>query len=360
MPNGLLSEYQRAQVRARAIEGRLTAESTRQIAAALERYADSLASEISKLSGQPAADLRATRDAMRLAARRMRDELIEGTAATRAASFDEVSKTWRSIQLEVAEAAGVDRALMGAVRSPPITMLGAYENLGGGAAHWRTLLAEYVDNAVAEVELIMQEGLAAGVDPERLARRLRPYVLGAEDLGGAFGDLEDLNLQRLRAESPQIRGAARRMRFNARRIAWSEVHNARAEAELTQMAADPLVQAIRWEIAPDRGSLRPPDICDSLADEDWYGLGAGVYPVDSVPLPPHPFDRCERIPVLRPRQQAGQPKPLNLPLARSPADLTISNVTSAKGDAIRSQLTTVLQEVPGRVQARRLAELGSL
>jgi hypothetical protein len=46
-----------------------------------------------------------------------------------------------------------------------------------------------------------------------------------------------------------------------------------------------------------------------LAENDFYGLGPGVYPVHAVPLPPHPFDRCERVPITRPLERANDPKP---------------------------------------------------
>lgn len=37
-------------------------------------------------------------------------------------------------------------------------------------------------------------------------------------------------------------------------------------------------------------------------------MGPGVYPLNAVPLPPHPYDRCERVPVLRPPEHAHLPK----------------------------------------------------
>ncbi len=49
---------------------------------------------------------------------------------------------------------------------------------------------------------------------------------------------------------------------------------------------------------------------DAYAISDRYNLGAGVYPFDGVPTSPHPFDRCERIPVTR--QVPSEEKPLRL------------------------------------------------
>jgi hypothetical protein len=175
---------------------------------------------------------------------------------------------------------GLPNAAFGAVLTPRTTLLAAYENVGG-AKLFRTLITRAADDGYRAVNDAIRSGILEGKSFEALARELRPFVQGTFET----------------------------VRFNATRIAYSEIHNARAEAEVQHFAEDPLIEAVAWRLAPDRGSNRGPDACDALAENDFYGLGPGVYPVHAVPLPPHPFDRCERVPITRPLERANDPKP---------------------------------------------------
>ena len=49
------------------------------------------------------------------------------------------------------------------------------------------------------------------------------------------------------------------------------------------------VQGIKWELS---AAHPEDDICDYIAADDLYGLGAGVYPPDNVPVVPHPHCIC--------------------------------------------------------------------
>jgi hypothetical protein len=57
-----------------------------------------------------------------------------------------------------------------------------------------------------------------------------------------------------------------------------------------------------------------------------YGLGPGVFPLDAVPLPPHPYDRCERTPRTRPWMEAGEPKPRKLKRLLDPANINLKSI----------------------------------
>jgi hypothetical protein len=87
------------------------------------------------------------------------------------------------------------------------------------------------------------------------------------------------------------------------------MHNAAHEASVQAAREAPMVEAMEWTLAEDRGRTDVPDECDVLALTDYYGLGPGIYPVDSVPPPPHPFDRCLAIPVIRDPETWNDPKP---------------------------------------------------
>ncbi len=306
--------YRRAQLAARRNVRQLEVVAARRISAAIDEYADTLARSVRRLpktirSRARTRALEATIQVQRRAQARLERSIAAAVAETRVLSYDDVLDQWNRATLDVANTVGVPNSLLGAVRAPPLTLLGAYEGLGGAASNWRTIVAGQALKAAEEADHIIRTAFLGGADPEKLARRLRPYVQGSETLRQAFGDLDLEDLRDLRVADPAVRGALKRMTFNARRIAFSEVHNARAEAELQAMAVDPLVEAIIWLLAPDRGTLRSPDQCDVYASNDIYGLGVAVFPLDKVPLPPHAYDRCERVPKVRGRAQAGDPKP---------------------------------------------------
>lgn len=330
--------YRTAQTQARAAANHLRTENLQRIDAVLESYIQDWTRYLHQL---PRNELNRRRrvetgETIRVA-QTMRAKLtgsLERAIATgRGASFDEILAIQRDATLEIAKAQGIPDRLLGAVRVPRLSMAGSWEALGTGAATWRTLTQRYAGAAVQEAQTLVTKALLQGMHPEELSRRLRPYVSGSESLLEAFGSAEEMN-KHLR--DPAFTGDAKRLRYNADRIAYSEVHNARAEAELQAFVADPLVAAVRWTLSPDRGKLAGPDACDALAQSDCYGLGTGVFPVTRVPAPPHPFDRCERVPVPRDPSQAGEPKP-DPPMIREPSFPGGTKLERARGRRVASR-----------------------
>ncbi|HRN54606.1 MAG TPA: hypothetical protein PK788_14015, partial [Gemmatimonadaceae bacterium] len=202
---------------------------------------------------------------------------------------------------------------------PDFVSAGQFARLGG--AHWRTLLDGHASKARGEVERIILEGLARGASADSIAPRIRRYIEGADEFTVAFAKLKGKGVDPfdlpLRSIPKELRGEAKRIRYNAERLAASEVNNARAEAELAMFYADPYIVAVQWATAPNRGKMKPPDICDAYAASDPFGLGRGIWPLHAVPAPPHPWDRCERIPIQDTRRDPSQPKPR--PKAINPA-----------------------------------------
>ena len=290
--------YQQAQLAARDRVFALDEQAAREIAQALEAHARELSGIVRRMSGRPGVQaLRLQQSLFDQAARDLNVRLQNLTATNRAISYSDVLTTWRGAANKLASARNIPLRLLGAVNNPPVSLLGVYENVGAGS--WRTLVGKNVRAASDEANRIVRQAFIEGANPRELARRLRPYISGAENFKGAFtgltGSAGRIDLDGL--SSGALRGAARRLEFNTRRIAWSEIHNARAEAEVQHFASDPLIAAVRWTLAPDRGAQAKPDECDVFATSDLWGLGEGLFPVDQVPLPPHPFDRCERVPV---------------------------------------------------------------
>lgn len=84
-------------------------------------------------------------------------------------------------------------------------------------------------------------------------------------------------------------------RYNAERIARTEMARAYADGQMLRYKNDDDVVALKWVL-----SSRHPryDICDFYASADLYGLGKGVYPKDKFPtLPAHPHCMCRISPV---------------------------------------------------------------
>lgn len=348
--------YRDAQVQARLLNGRLTREAAQRVAAALERYAARIEALVASLQGvSPEARLAALTRSQHLflgAAAQLRAELDSTIASTRQLAFSQTLAIQHAATVAAAEAHGVPHALLGAVRAPAVTLLGAFEALGSAASLWQTLVRGYIADAVSETEAIVRQALLAGSSADELARALRPYVAGSEEFHQAFGALaaKGIDLRVLRPTSPALRNAAKELRYNAARIAYSELHNARAEAEVQAFAVDPLVTAVGWRLSPFRGTQDGPDVCDVLARANLYGLGAGVYPVTRVPVPPHPWDRCERVPVVDVRRALAKgavaPKP-NPPVQTSVAGATVAvlaghDLSDAETASVHTQVGRVL------------------
>ena len=84
-------------------------------------------------------------------------------------------------------------------------------------------------------------------------------------------------------------------RYNAERIARTEMARAYADGQMNRYAHDDDVVALKWTL-----SSRHPryDICDFYANADLYGLGKGIYPKNKFPkLPAHPHCMCRISPV---------------------------------------------------------------
>lgn len=346
--------YNRALLAARARRGQLDRATLLALRRILQRWTDRLAATVAGMTpGTPAFR---TRLVLTELGRDLDRELAALVSGARRLSFERTLELWERAGALVAESAGVPLASLGAVRTPAFTLFGAYD-AAGSAATWRTLLRAHTASAVRDVANVMALAFAEGVGPEELSRRLRRYVAGSEPFRKLFeevpteaGTAVKLDLRRLPFAD---REAARRMRQNADRIAVTELHQARGEAELQHFLRDPWVKAVQRQLSPDRGSAVIPDACDYHAGEDMYGLGPGTYPIDRAPpIALHPYDRCEYMPVTRSTRDAFRagrvaPKP-------SPASFTDPATWRVEGADSLSETARARIEA----DARRALELG--
>jgi len=309
-----LDPYRLAQLNARAAAGNLSASAIKRINRAVSENAARISARLALIPpGVPGPSALIESQKILAQTRQALEATLDQVIAEgRSASFTEVLGHWTGANEAAVSVLGeVPKAIAGVVSVPGLTLAGAYEGLGGAAGKWRSLIKGHVSNAVDDANRIIETGLLSGASPQQLAKRLRPYMSGAVPFhkafgGDAFAAVRNLSLANT---PPHLRQAGRKLRNQANRIAHTEIWNARAEAELQHFAADPLVETVRWRLSQQRGQVDAPDICDMLAHNDVYGLGHGIYPINKVPLPPHPYDRCERVPVLRPPEDAILPRP---------------------------------------------------
>ncbi|MCA1571309.1 MAG: hypothetical protein LC798_13515 [Chloroflexi bacterium] len=343
--------YHAALLAARRREFAIRARSARDMARAIEAYADSLHRQLLALRGVDPGSARAAREAERIAraaAREMYAVAQRAIAGHRRASYNEVLEVWRDAQARAARSVGVDLALL-RFGPPRVSMLGVFEAVGSPQT-WRSLLLAHSGNAAGEVAQVVRLGFGAGIGPDEMARRIRSYVKGSEPFAKLFtdvptetGTVAKVDLRRVPAD---LRGAAQQMRYNAERIAVSENHAAKWEAEIQAHQEDPFTEAVQWELNPSHDVY---DECDVLAEEDFYGLGPGVFPVDAVPAPPHPFDGCSTMAVLRDSARIGDPKPS--PAVRPVEIRAPGGTTEAKARAVERSARSAVRQGRAAIQA---------
>jgi len=308
-----------------------------QIDAALRRFGDELGALIGQLPADAELAAHASLSNVDFAATRLEARIATAVRTGTDVAFDDTLAVWDAAMQRVARSTVKD-ATVGAVVVPQLTIA---QSFGGErtTSTFSTLLHGHTLNASAEVAAITRRALLQGMSPEELALLLKPYVMGRDSTPGA--------LYPIIATLPVgTRGAAYSMEHNAKRIAFSETHNARREAEVQHFQRDPHIALGRWTLSPNRGTQRVPDVCDALAKLDWYGLGAGVFPLTRIPGSPHPWDRCEVMPLTwTPELKALLGTRRELTLLLNPATVELpgeERLTPRAVERIRIQLALLL------------------
>lgn len=167
-------------------------------------------------------------------------------------------------------------------------------------------------SSVATVDQIIRRGLLRGATSTRVAMELRLHIIGADALPAGllldrrrigYDAIRELGYEPTRENLQLVRRLAGQVSDRAQLIARTEPMNAEWEAHMQAAADSPVVQAIQWEL-----SSRHPhtDVCDCLAEGDWYGLGPGIYDPRMVPPRPHPRCLCRHRDIIAPVSHWGQ------------------------------------------------------
>lgn len=203
---------------------------------------------------------------------------------------------WSSIQVEVRNGVGNVTALVERHQAQLVRLLGEDVSRANQAL-LRTLVADAenlasqlrsqylasydISNIIVRNEFIMrmnidaiiQRGIAEGLSSSRIASEIRALV------------------------SPATPGGTS---YNALRISRTEMHDAFHNVSNNAYSQAPWVEAEKWELS---GSHTDLDECDELAENDGFGLGAGVFPKEATPQPPHPNCLCFLNPITIEREE---------------------------------------------------------
>ena len=161
---------------------------------------------------------------------------------------------------------------------------------------------------VQDIPKYLQETIVAarhaGIPRDELMKALKPIRRQIEKgttagMRAAYTQLVDaLDDQNEKALNKAIYTATQeRTRYFADRIARTEMARAYQDGFLLRWDNNDDCVAYQWKLS---GRHPRYDICDLYANANLYGMGAGVFPKDKVPLlPAHPHCMCFLKPVIR-------------------------------------------------------------
>ena len=183
------------------------------------------------------------------------------------------------------------------------------------------------------------DGLTQGDDELRaMAKSMARKSRGL----GAWLDsaTDDANLEAIKQ--------ARKIAYDARRIARTEVAHAYHEADRVISQRSPVVKALQWNLSHRHPK---PDECDVYEKHDFHGMGPGVYPPEYLPPLPHPHCLCFNTHVLYAPGEWRKPHPP----PQEPATLTASELGQYIPDATAKATARTLALINGTSQ--KLIEL---
>lgn len=305
-----MTDYQQAILRARERIGVIDRRLGRELLVALNDWEQEIVRLLRTATGSEARRLRLLKLTIDELGDDLSTRLTAATRQNRKLAKDDVLDIWRQAGQRVARAAGINAA--GLV--PAVDVAAVWSHIDRPA--YQSAIGANVAEASVTVNRVIQQGLVRGTGPVQLARQIEVYLAHEQ-------------------------GVSEALRHNVERIAFTEVHVARKEAELWHFLSDEFIEAVRWTLSPDRGKLRGPDICDTLAASNFYGLGPGVYPLRKTPPVPHPWDRCELDPVERHIDRIGEPKPTGS--ARDLGAARIGPMTDLAKVRVRQHLARLLK-----------------
>ena len=141
---------------------------------------------------------------------------------------------------------------------------------------WTLSRAIWQDNVLRnkDLETIIAKGVAENKSTYEVAKDLERYVNPSARKSWDW--------------SKVYPGTRKQIDYNAQRLARTMISHAYEESFVRATKNNPFIEAYRW--LPSYSDRVCP-LCISRAEDDQYGLGAGIFPKDSLPLD-HPNGMC--------------------------------------------------------------------
>lgn len=141
---------------------------------------------------------------------------------------------------------------------------------------WNLSKSIWKDNALInkDLETIIAKGIAENKSAYDIAKDLEKYV--------------NPSAKKMWDWSKVYPGTRKVIDYNAQRLARTMVSHAYEESFVRTTKNNPFIESYKWVIS---NSDRVCPLCISRAEDDQYGLGAGIYPKDQLPLD-HPNGMC--------------------------------------------------------------------
>lgn len=152
-------------------------------------------------------------------------------------------------------------------------------NIANGSLYegkWSLSKAIWHDNALKnkELEYIVSQGVAANKSTFEIAKDLERYVNPKARKDWSWSKVY-----------PNVRKV---VDYNAQRLARTMISHAYEESFVRVTKNNPFIEAYKW--LPSYGHRMCP-LCESRGTQDQFGLGAGIFPKDQLPLD-HPNGMC--------------------------------------------------------------------
>lgn len=304
--------YNRAVEAARRAALRITAQTTDELVALLQEYADELAERV----------------AAGLASRSQERALAVAREIIRELTTEMARITGRNVRLSAKRVAEIHSRALATVAGPAGSVAAA--ELGGVgvtaaqavlarpelAASFRSIRRESIE----AVDRILRRAIARGSSADKLAKELRAHILGADAFPRrllldrrriGYAAIRELGYEPTPENLAAVRADVGRVADRARLIARTEPMNAEHEVRVRAAADSGVIATLQWRTS----NARPPGhpgapciVCRILQEVDWFGLGPGVYDPRAVPSRPHPRCLCRTVSALRQVAEWGQPR----------------------------------------------------
>jgi len=247
---------------------------------------------------------------------RLEDELVESVGGGKSDVVRAAIEAHRGATAAAAEAAGttIDVGERWADVPDRVARYALQRRTVAGAETLRTIVRRNLQAVASDIDDAIVSSIGRGVSQQRLMQDLAAQMARQDEaLQEVLSQMGQLGRDAAVGDGTTVLDEgdvkrARRLLYDARRIAVSEINSTYDEADKISAAQSPVVDLLRWRTSSRHDGLHSsPDACDVYERQDLHGYGAGLYHPDTVPSLPHPHCMCRVESVLRRRQDWGDP-----------------------------------------------------